>query len=64
MSKYQKKANKPLALYRGDFDSGKKKKFDFVKKKDCVCKSLHEVEYFLNHLKDISKCLKLYRLLK
>ena len=57
-----------IHLYRGINDLNKEnkknKKFDFKKKKDNICKSLSEVELFLNNTKDISKYLKLYKLLK
>lgn len=67
---YMYKKNQPsnISLYRGNVNLKKKinknKKIDFKEKKDNLCKSLNEVELFLNNIKDISKYLKLYKLLK
>ncbi len=42
----------------------KRKKFDFNKKKENTIKSLNEVECFLKNMKNISKYIKLYKLIK
>ena len=65
MHKSYKSSN--ISLYRGNSNfkkDHKKKKIDFKEKKNNICKSLDEVELFLNNIKDISKYLKLYKLLK
>ena len=41
-----------------------KKKFNFKCCKDNTIKSLHEVEYFLNHFHRFIKYIKLYKILK
>lgn len=43
---------------------GKKKKFDFNKKKENTIKSLNEVECFLRNFKNMSKYIKLYKIIK
>lgn len=40
------------------------KKFDFKKKKDNTIKSLTEVENFLKNIKNISRYIKLYKIVK
>ena len=45
-------------------DRGKKEKIDFKKRKENMCNSLFEVEHFLRNIKDISKGLKLYNIIK
>lgn len=42
----------------------KKEKFDFKKRKENTVHSLFEVEHFLHDLKNITKGLKLYQILK
>ncbi len=42
----------------------KKKKFDFNKKKENTIKSLNDVELFLRNFKNISKYIKLYKIIK
>ena len=42
----------------------KKNKLDFKKIKKNTCKSLNEVEYFLNNLKKFTDYVKLYKILK
>ena len=42
----------------------KKKKFDFNKKKENTIKSINEVESFLRNFKNMSKYLKLYKIIK
>ena len=42
----------------------KKKKFDFKKIKNNTCRSLCEVEYFLNDLHRFGNYIKLYKILK
>ncbi len=41
-----------------------KKKFDFKKMKNNTCRSLNEVEYFLNNLHKFKNYIKLYKILK
>ena len=41
-----------------------KHKFDFKKMKNNTCKSLNEVEYFLNNLHRFKNYIKLYKILK
>ena len=43
---------------------GQKEKIDFKKRKENMCNSLFEVEHFLRNIKDISKGLKLYHIIK
>ena len=54
MNNYKKKLSPPCLLTRGEDKILKKKKFDFIKKKENICNSLQEVECFLNNIKDIS----------
>ena len=42
----------------------KKKKADFKTLKKNTCKSLNEVEYFLNNFQIFTNCIKLYKILK
>lgn len=49
---------------RGEHKSPPKKKFDFKKCKDNTIKSLNETEYFLTHLNELSRYIKLYKLFK
>lgn len=42
----------------------KKKKVDFKTLKKNTCKSLNEVEYFLNNFQRFTNCIKLYKILK
>ena len=42
----------------------KKKKFDFNKKKENTIKSINEVESFLRNFKNMSKYIKLYKIIK
>lgn len=42
----------------------KKKKVDFKVLKNNTCKSLNEVEYFLNNFQKFTNCIKLYKILK
>ena len=42
----------------------KKKKVDFKQLKNNTCKSLNEVEYFLNNFQKFTNCIKLYKILK
>ena len=42
----------------------KKKKVDFKLLKNNTCKSLSEVEYFLNNFQKFTNCIKLYKILK
>lgn len=42
----------------------KKKKIDFKQLKNNTCKSLNEVEYFLNNFQKFTNCIKLYKILK
>lgn len=42
----------------------KKKKVDFKHLKNNTCKSLNEVEYFLNNFQKFTNCIKLYKILK
>ena len=42
----------------------KKKKVDFKQLKNNNCKSLNEVEYFLNNFQKFTNCIKLYKILK
>ena len=42
----------------------KKNKFDFNKKKENTIKSISEVELFLRNFKNISKYIKLYKIIK
>ena len=42
----------------------KKKKIDFKTLKNNTCKSLNEVEYFLNNIQKFTNCIKLYKILK
>ena len=57
-----------ISLYRGfsnlNKQNNKKEKFNFKEKKENISRSLTEVELFLNNIKDITKYLKLYKLLK
>ncbi len=48
----------------GNNKKEKKKKFDFNKKKENTIKSLNEVETFLRNFKNISKYIKLYKIIK
>ena len=45
-------------------EKNKKEKFDFKKRKENTVHSLFEVEHFLHDLKNVSKGLKLYKILK
>lgn len=49
---------------RGDPKPPSKNKFDFKKYKDNTMKSLNETEYFLNHIRDISKYIRIYKIFK
>lgn len=42
----------------------KKKKIDFISIKKNTCKSLFEVEYFLNNFNSFLQYMKLYKLFK
>ena len=42
----------------------KKKKVDFKQLKNNTCKSLNEVEYFLNNFQKFTNCIKIYKILK
>lgn len=42
----------------------KAKKLDFKTLKKNTINSLYDVEYFLNNIQQITKCIKLYKLLK
>ena len=42
----------------------KKKNVDFKTLKKNTCKSLNEVEYFLNNFQRFTNCIKLYKILK
>ena len=42
----------------------KKKKVDFKQLKNNTCKSLNDVEYFLNNFQKFTNCIKLYKILK
>lgn len=44
--------------------NSKKKKIDFKLLKNNTCKSLNEVEYFLNNFQKFTNCIKLYKILK
>ena len=46
------------------FKKPKKKKIDFKTLKNNTCKSLNEVEYFLNNFQKFTNCIKLYKILK
>ena len=56
------KENKPEN--RSDSNSPPKKKFDFIKMKNNTCRSLYEVEYFLNNFHKFKNYIKLYKILK
>ena len=58
-----KKIIKPIEN-RGGKCSPPKKKFNFKCYKNNTIKSLHEVEYFLNHFHRFIKYIKLYKILK
>lgn len=58
-----KKIIKPIEN-RGGKCSPLKEKFNFKCCKDNTIKSLHEVEYFLNHFNKFIKYIKLYKILK
>ena len=45
-------------------NNSSKKKFDFKKLKNNTCRSLNEVEYFLNNLHQFTNYIKLYKILK
>ena len=45
-------------------DRNSQKKFDFKKMKNNTCKSLNEVELFLNNLHRFGNYIKLYKILK
>lgn len=47
-----------------DKKNSKKKKFDFIKYKTNTINSLNEVENFLRNFNNLSKYLKLYKILK
>lgn len=42
----------------------KNKKINFKTLKSNTCKSLNEVEYFLNNFQRFTNCIKLYKILK
>lgn len=42
----------------------KKRKFDFITKKNNTLKSLNEVEYFLRNIKKMKNCVSLYKIFK
>ena len=58
-----KKIIKPIEN-RGGKCPPPKKKFNFKCCKDNTIKSLHEVEYFLNHFNRFIKYIKLYKILR
>lgn len=45
-------------------NNSKKKSFDFKKYKKNTLDSLNDVEYFLNNLKNVSKIIKIKKILK
>ncbi len=49
---------------RGDKPSPPHKKFDFKCCKQNTIKSLNEIEYFLNNFHNITKFIRLYKILK
>lgn len=49
---------------KDDRQNKKKKKFDFNKKKENTIKSINEVESFLRNFKNMSKYIKLYKIIK
>lgn len=49
---------------RGEKTPPHKKKFDFKLCTKNTIQSLNEIEYFLNNIQNISKYIKLYKLLK
>ena len=42
----------------------KKKKFDFIYIKNNTCKSLYDVEYFLNNFNSFLQYIKLFKIIK
>lgn len=42
----------------------KKRKFDFITKKNNTLKSLNEVEYFLRNIKKMKNCVNIYKIFK
>ena len=52
----------PQQNKRGDKKTPQKKSFSIYKKN--TFKSLNDVEYFLNNLKDLKRFIKIYKLLK
>lgn len=42
----------------------KKRKFDFIAKKNNTMKSLNEVEYFLRNIKKMKNCINIYKIFK
>ncbi len=59
----EKKIIRPIEN-RGGKCPPPKKKFNFKCCKDNTLKSLHDVEYFLNHFNRFIKYIKLYKILK
>lgn len=49
---------------RGEENPPPKKKFDFKKYQKNTIQSLNEIEYFLNNIRNISKFVRLYKILK
>lgn len=59
-----KPSNPPCPPPKPGPKNKKKKKVDFKKLKNNTCKSLNEVEYFLNNFQKFTNCIKLYKILK
>lgn len=55
---------KPLKPPKAGPQKPKKKKVDFKLLKNNTCKSLNDVEYFLNNFQKFTNCIKLYKILK
>ena len=56
--------NKFIPENRSSNNVQNKKRFDFIKIKNNTCRSLNEVEYFLNNLHTFKNYIKLYKILK
>lgn len=54
----------PPSKPKPDSQKPKKKKINFKQLKNNTCKSLNEVEYFLNNFQKFTNCIKLYKILK
>lgn len=54
----------PPSKPKPDSKKTKKKKINFKQLKNNTCKSLNEVEYFLNNFQKFTNCIKLYKILK